>query len=271
MAQQEVRQSVETEHAEGAGDVLWVPTPDDMAAAPIAAFTAWVRRHRGLDLADYDAVWRWSTGELEGFWGALWEFHEVGVRDPDEVLPERVMPGAHWFPGARVNYAQEMLRRAPADAPALIAVAEDGPPRPIFLDELTAQVGALAATLRDHGVGRFGRVAALMPNVPEALIGLLATAAIGAIWTACAPDFGAQSVLDRFTQVEPKVLLAVDGYRFGGRLHDRRDVVDALRGSLPSLTLTVVLSRFEDRADSAQTLAWEAAIAEPRPLDFADV
>jgi acetoacetyl-CoA synthetase len=221
------------------GETLWAPSPDRQRTAALDGFADWLATHRGLRFDRYDDLWKWSTEELEAFWGAIWEYFEVGAGDPGEVLPSRVMPGANWFPNTTVNYAQEVLRRAPRDAPALVVMREDAPTRELQFDELWAQVGALAATLRQLGVQPGDRVAAFLPNVPEAIVGLLASASMGAIWTACAPDFGTQSVLDRFVQADPVVLLAVDGYRFNGRRYDRRDVVGALQQALPSLRATI--------------------------------
>jgi acetoacetyl-CoA synthetase len=245
------------------GDVLWSPARG--RAAALDGFADWLAVRRGLRFGSYEELWRWSTDELEAFWGAIWEYFDIGSGAPREVLPERVMPGADWFPGATVNYAEEILRRAPRTGPALIAMAEDAPPREIGLDELRGQVGALAATLRSLGVQPGDRVAALVSNVPEAIVGLLATASIGAIWTACAPDFGPRSVLDRFAQVDPVVLIAVAGYRFNGRYHDRRDVVAALQNELPSLRATILIGS----EPLPGTIAWAQATASPADLQFA--
>jgi acetoacetyl-CoA synthetase len=250
------------------GDVLWEPTPESMAAAPLGAFTRWLRGHASVELATYDQVWRWSTDDLEAFWAALWAYHGVGTRDPDEVLPARVMPGADWFRGARVNYGQELLRRAPSDAPALVAVGEDHRPRAIGRAEIERRAGALAATLRAHGVGRGDRVAGFVPNVPEAVVALVATASLGAIWTSCAPDFGGQSVIDRFAQVRPKALVAAPSYRFNGRVHDRRAVLAGVRRALPGLAVTITLG--DDEAALPDALGWAEAIAGDAPLTFVD-
>ena len=244
------------------GDVLWAPARDQGSA--LDAFTAWLAARHGLRFDAYDELWRWSTDELEAFWGAIWEYFDVGSSAPREVLPQRVMPGAEWFPGATVNYAEEVLRRAPREGPALIAMAEDAPTREISHDELWGQVGALAATLRNLRVEPGDRVAGFVSNIPEAIVGLLATASIGAIWTACAPDFGPRSVLDRFAQVDPVVLIAVDGYRFNGRRYDRRDVVASLQRALPSLRATICIG-----AELPDTISWTDATATRADPEFA--
>ncbi len=254
------------------GSILWSPTPDERENSPIAAFAAFLRE-RGLDFQDYEQLWRWSTDEIEGFWGAVWEFYDVGTKDADVVLAERRMPGARWFPGAELNYAQEMLRRAPRDRPAVVFVAEGGEPQTITAQELEGQVGAFAAALRDLGVSRGDRVAAYLPNVPEAMVALLATASIGAIWTSVAPDFGTQTILERFGQVEPKVLIVANGYCFNGKRYDRRDQVAILRGALPSVEATILVPVLDDLEAVPETIPWASLVVEPRipeyePLPF---
>jgi acetoacetyl-CoA synthetase len=253
------------------GETLWAPSPDRQRTAALDGFADWLATHRGLRFDRYDDLWKWSTDELEAFWGAIWGYFEVGSGDAREVLPRRVMPGADWFPSATVNYAQEVLRRAPRAASALVVMREDAPTRELQFDELWAQVGALAATLRQLGVQPGDRVAAFLPNVPEAIVGLLAAASMGAIWTACAPDFGTQSVLDRFVQADPVVLLAVDGYRFNGRRYDRRDVVGALQEALPSLRATIWVPSPDADEPLAGAIAWSEAIEHPAEPEFADL
>ncbi|RBY97007.1 acetoacetate--CoA ligase [Blastococcus sp. TF02-8] len=256
---------------------LWRPTPESIRGTRMAAFARWVEERRGLsfgDPTDYDALWRWSVEHLDQFWGdvARW----TGVLDvPDQqVLTDRRMPGAVWFPGTTVNYAEQALRHATDAYPAVVAVGEDGDPREISWAALRGQVGAFAATLRGLGVGRGDRVVGYLPNVPEAIVAFLGAASIGAVWSACAPDFGTRAVLDRFAQIEPTVLVAVDGYRWGGRSHDRRDVVAELRAALPTVRTTVAVPRLfpDELPDGA--LPWAEAVAdaqepvfEPTPFD----
>lgn len=251
------------------GTLLWETTPERRRASGLGRFADWLADVDGRSFATYDALWRWSTDELEQFWGAVQRYFDVGRGDAEVVLRERSMPGAEWFPGLRLNYAEECLTRAPSEGPALIAYREDADPSEITAAELRERVGALAATLRELGVEPGDRVAALLPNVPEAVVGLLATASLGAIWTACAPDFGTQSVLDRFGQVAPKVVIAVDAYRFNGRRHERRDVVEAL-AELPTVE-TMILVGGGRAPDGVRGLAWEDATAAPAELEFADV
>jgi acetoacetyl-CoA synthetase len=229
---------------------------------------AWLKADQGLGFADYDELWRWSTTDVEAFWGAVWRYFGVGRIQPEAVIGSPTMPGAEWFRGATLNYAEEVLTRAQQQGTALLAVSEDAPPHRFSADELRRAVGALADTLRARGVGRGDRVAGYLPNVPEAVIALLATASLGAIWVSCAPDFGAEAVLSRFAQVEPSVLLAVAGYRFGGKPHDRRTVVARLRAELSSVHTTISVG---DGDPPAVAIAWDEAVASPQEPCFEEV
>ncbi|MEN2417592.1 acetoacetate--CoA ligase [Streptomyces rimosus] len=230
---------------------LWQPGPDRIAGARLTRFHDWAAdrygapvRASGDPVADYAALHRWSVTELSRFWQAVADWFDVRFATPyDTVLADRAMPGARWFPGATLNYAEHALRAAEdpdrADAPALLYVDETHEPATVTWSALRTQVGSLAAELRRLGVRPGDRVSGYVPNVPQAVVALLATAAVGAVWTSCAPDFGARSVLDRFQQVEPVVLFTVDGYRYGGKEHDRRDTVAELRRELPTLRAVV--------------------------------
>jgi acetoacetyl-CoA synthetase len=267
-------------NADGAAepDVLWSPTPESIAASGLGRFAAWVAGRRGLDFGSppsYDAIWRWSIDHLDQFWADVATFTDVLPDVPeDRVLTDRAMPGAVWFPDVTVNYAEQALRHATAEHPALIAVAEDADPVEVPWAVLRGQVGAFAATLRRLGVQRGDRVAGYLPNVPEAVVALLGAASIGAVWSSVAPDFGTRSVLDRFAQIEPVVLVAVDGYRFNGKAHDRRDVVAELRAALPSVRTTIAVARLHPEETPDGALAWAEAVAdvqepvfEPLPFD----
>ncbi|WP_369139226.1 acetoacetate--CoA ligase [Modestobacter versicolor] len=253
-------------------ETLWSPTPESIAASRLGQFAAWVAGRRGLDLGsppDYDAVWRWSVEHLDQFWADVATFFDVLPDVPeDRVLTKRQMPGAEWFPDATINYAEQALRYATEDHPALVAVAEDTEPVEVSWATLRGQVGAFAATLRRLGVRRGDRVAGYLPNVPEAVVAFLGTAAIGAVWSSCAPDFGTRSVLDRFAQIEPVVLVAVDGYRFNGRPHDRRDVVTELRAALPSVRTTIAVPRLHPDELPDGALSWAEAVGVPEEPVF---
>src|SRR5690606_38060293 len=191
---------------------------------------------------DYHELWAWSVRDLEAFWGAWWRYCDIQSEAPYEtVLTGRAMPGARWFSGTRINYAEHVFRGASDDRPALIAASALRPRSEVSWAELRRQVAAAAAGLRRTGAAPGDRVAAYLPNIPEAVVGALAAAAVGAIWSSCSPDFGTGSVVDRFRQIEPKVLIAVDGYRYGGRDFDRLDALAAIRRALPTVEHTVLI------------------------------
>ncbi|MFE1713411.1 acetoacetate--CoA ligase [Streptomyces sp. NPDC058728] len=258
---------------------LWAPGPDRIAAARITAFQAWAADRFGAPAdGGYPALHSWSVDELDTFWQAVAEWFEVRFTTPYEsVLADRSMPGARWFTGATLNYAEHALRAAedPARAgdAALLCVDETHETVPVTWAELRRQVGSLAAELRALGVRPGDRVSGYLPNIAESVVALLATAAVGGVWTSCAPDFGARSVLDRFQQVEPVVLFAVDGYRYGGKRHDRRETVAELRAELPSLRAVVHIPVLGTEAPEG-ALAWSdltaadtAPVFEPVPFD----
>ncbi|MEU3524807.1 acetoacetate--CoA ligase [Streptomyces sp. NPDC038707] len=243
---------------------LWQPDPERIAQARITRFQAWAAEHHGAPAeGGYPALHQWSVDQLGTFWKAVTEWFDVRFSTPyTRVLGDRAMPGARWFPGATLNYAEHALRAAAdrAAEPALLCVDETHEPRPVTWSELRRQVGSLAAELRALGVRPGDRVSGYLPNIPQAVVALLATAAVGAVWTSCAPDFGARSVLDRFQQVEPVVLFAVDGYRYGGKEHDRREIVAELRRELPTLRAVVHIPLLgTDTPEGA--LAWSALTA----------
>jgi acetoacetyl-CoA synthetase len=253
---------------------LWTPTAEDIARANVTRFMAWLDASRGLRFDDYELLRRWSIERLEDFWEAVWDFYALGDRPPGAVLSSRDMSGARWFEGARLNYAEQVLSRAPQERPAVRFVAEGRAPEAISAADLRGQVGALANALRDMGVGPGDRVGAYLPNIPEAVVAMLAVTSLGAVWAVCAPDFGAQSVVDRLAQVEPSVLIAVDGYRFGGKVHDRRDVVRELASALPSVRRAILVrSVFPDEAPPQGLAATplDELVREPAEPAFADV
>ena len=223
--------------------ILWRPDPDVVARSRIAAFRSWLAANRGVELADYDALWRWSVADLEGFWGALAEF--AGARfhaPPRAVLTDITMPGARWFPGATLNYAEHALAPGPGKADDDLAVIfrrEDGERQECSWGALRRRVAAARSALVSLGVERGDRVVALAPNTLETLVAFLATASVGAIWSSCSPDFGTRAVADRFTQLAPMVLIAVDGYGYGGKHFDIRSTVDAVSQQIPSLRATI--------------------------------
>ena len=222
----------------------------------IRHYQNWLRDQRGLSFASYHDLWRWSVTDLDAFWQSVWDYFDVQSPTPHSaVLAKNVMPGAEWFPGAQVNYAQQVLRHVgPAHAagvPALISENEKGQVRELSWPELRRQVAALALHLKAQGVQPGDRVAAYLPNIPETMVAFLATASIGAVWSICAPDMGTGAVLDRFKQIEPKVLIACDGVTWAGRDIDRLGVVQELRAALPSVQHTLLYRNL----DTAETIA----------------
>ncbi|MEU5690911.1 acetoacetate--CoA ligase [Actinosynnema sp. NPDC020468] len=257
--------------AAGQAELLWRPDPDRVAATRMAAFRSWLHETKGLEFGDYPSLWEWSTSDLEGFWGAIAEFFEVEFHTPPErVLPEAVMPGARWFPGATLNYAEHALRRD-TDEVAVVFHREDGESSRLTYAQLRRRVAAVRAGFRSLGVGRGDRVVALVPNSPEALIAFLAAASLGATWSSCSPDFGARAIADRFAQISPTVLVAVDGYRYNGRGFDVRPTVEQLREQIPSLAATVLVDYLGGTLPG--TVAWDSLLTDfaDAPLEFEPV
>jgi acetoacetyl-CoA synthetase len=257
------------------GTLLWQPSPERLRHARLTAYMAWLDQTRGLKFKDYNALWQWSVDELEAFWQSIWEYYAIASSTPyKQVLQARSMPRTVWFEGARLNYAEHALRHAAADRPAIIFESELKPYVEISWDDLKARVAALANTLKALGVVEGDRVVAYMPNIPQTIIALLAVTSLGAIWSSASPDMGHVSVIDRFRQIEPKVLLAVDGYRYGGRDFDRSDIVREILAALPSVQKTILVPYLDESADAAtypNAIAWDTAMQTPGALEFAQV
>ena len=241
--------------------VLWRPDEARIERATITSYTRWLEETRGLDLPDYASLWEWSTSDIGGFWASIWErFGGISSTPYDRVLGSRTMPGAEWLPGARLNYAEHALRSRDLDSVAIWHASELRPLSTVTRGELRAEVAMIAGGLRALGVGPGDRVAAYLPNTPEAVVAFLACASIGAIWSSCSPDFGARSVIDRFAQIEPRVLLAVDGYRYGGKDFDRSGVVKELLAELPTVEHAVMLGYLDAGYRAREipgAVAWE--------------
>jgi acetoacetyl-CoA synthetase len=235
------------------GEVLWEPGPEVIDQARITQYLRWLAEHQGVAAADYQDLWEWSVGEPGAFWDSLWEYFGVLGQRGDGPALSGQLPEAAWFPGATLNYARNALRTARTDPGrvAIIACAEDASPRTLTYGELAAEVGRVRGALRALGVGQGDRVAAFLPNIPEALIGLLATASLGAIWSSCSPDFGAHSVIDRFAQIRPTVLLAVGGYRYGGKEFSRDEAVGEIVAGLPGLAAVIMVDSPDIAAQGA--------------------
>ena len=256
------------------GTLLWEPTAAAKAATNLVGYLGWLERERGLRFDDYAALWRWSVDDLDAFWSSIVDAFEVPLRgDRSHVLGRATMPGATWFEGCEINYAEVVFAHAAGDRPALLFQSERHPLREVSWSELEASVAAVAAGLRRLGVDRGDRVVAVVPNIPEAVIGLLACASLGAIWASCSPDFGTQSLTDRFAQIGPKVLIAVDGYTYGGKPFDRRAVIDEMRAQLPTLEHTILIPYLDPGAAAGPgETTWEELVGgPPEPLRFESV
>ncbi|MHB1626003.1 MAG: acetoacetate--CoA ligase [Candidatus Dormibacteria bacterium] len=254
------------------GELLWEPTTELRRDCRLSSYRDWLESDLNLRFDDYQQLWQWSTEELEAFWVSVWRFFGVAAHAPYRMpLRQRSMPGARWFEGATLNYAEHALLAVNSEA--VVAISENGDVRQLSGSELRRQVAAVASHLRELGVGMGDRVAAYVPNIPEALVGFLACASIGAIWSSCSPDFGERAVLDRFQQIEPVVLLAVDGYRYGGRDFDRREVVLRLREGLPTVRhLIEVRYLFPDKpAFAPGSTTWPEIVAREAELEFTAV
>ena len=253
------------------GQVLWTPPADVRETTQLGRFLDFVRDTRGKDFPGYDELFDWSVSDLEGFWGSLWDFFGVRSHAPYErVLGAAEMPGAEWFAGARLNYAEHMVGEdEDLGDLAVLAISQTREPFELTFAELREQVGAARAGLQRLGVGPGDRVVAYMPNIPETLIAFLAAASLGAVWATCAPEFGPRSVIDRFGIVEPKVLLAIAGYRYGEKPIDRRAEVAEVRAALPTLEHVVhVPYSGGDSDELPDAVGWEALLAERGPLEF---
>lgn len=255
------------------GDELWRPSPEQIKATRLADYMQWLADQRQRKIEDYQALWQWSVDDLDGFWSSLWQFFDIQADgDATRVLAQRSMPGAQWFPDTRLNYAEHVFRNARTDHPALISRYENQPLRVTSWAQLEQDTGALAAHLRAMGVGAGDRVVSYMPNLPETIVAFLACASIGAIWSSCSPEMGVSVVVDRFQQIAPKVMFAVDSYSYNGKVHDRSAVVADLLDKLPSIETIIHVAgpnattqgpNWRSRQD------WKDATAQPAAMQYA--
>jgi acetoacetyl-CoA synthetase len=255
--------------------VLWTPPPEVRRVSRIGHYLTWLERERGLSFDGYPALWRWSVTDLAGFWSSIWDYFQVAPgADPGPALPDASLPGARWFPDTRLNYAEQVLRmpgRDPAD-PVVLSWSQSRDPVVVTGEQLREQVRRVAAGLARLGVISGDRVAGYAPNIPETFVLLLATASLGAVFSTCAPEFGTRSVTDRWRQIAPTVLVAVDGYRYGDKPVDRRAEVAEIRAALPSVRHTVTLPYLDPAAQFPDALSWsELAAPTEAPLRFAAV
>src|SRR5258707_5681063 len=224
------------------GTLLWEPSEEMKQQANISNYMQWLESEKGLHFDDPERLWEWSVNSLEDFWASIWDYFHIKASQPySAVLLERKMPGAQWFPCAVLNYAEHVFRHATSSRPAMLFQSEVQPLVEISWDELYHKVCTVAEALRAMGVQRGDRVVSYMPNIPESTIALLATASLGAIWSSCSPDLGSRSVIERLAQISPKVLLAVDGYPYGGKWFDRRQQVDDIVAEMPRLDTLIMV------------------------------
>lgn len=258
--------------------MLWEPSAAVKEKANLTRYMEWLKTERGLAHESYSELWEWSVTDLEGFWESMWDFFGIEAsKGYASVLSDRKMPGADWFAGAELNYAEHVFRNMTTERPAMVYKSEGERLGEISWQKLYDKTKTVASFLRQLGVKRGDRVVAYMPHIPETVIAFLACASLGAIWSSCSPDFGSPSVLDRFHQIEPKVLIAVDGYGWNGKTFDRREVVAELQTSLPTLETTILVTLVTDGSqvdDLKNTVLWDHALAtstSAATLDFEQV
>jgi acetoacetyl-CoA synthetase len=262
--------------SEQSEQALWTPSAERIAASRIHDYMQWLAREKQLQFDDYHALWQWSVDRQEDFWESVWQYFDIRHSAPyTQVVDAQKMPGATWFDGARLNFAEQIFRfhtsEAAGERPAIIAKSELRPLSRLSWSELRRQIASVAQSLRDMGVVPGDRVAAYLPNVPETVIAFYACTSIGAIWSSCSPDMGSPSVLDRFGQIEPAVLIAVDGYRYGGKDFDRRETVKALAASLPSVRHVVSLAYLFPDQTIENTTNWRSLLDKDVPMHFAQL
>src|SRR5208282_5621076 len=247
--------------------VLWTPSSEIVEKANITEYARWLEVEKLVSPRLYEGLWSWSVANLEAFWESVWDYYRVSSSARfTRVLESRSMPGARWFRGAKLNYAEHTFRGRDPSGTAIISKTESSDVKSTTWGELESRTGAFAETLRRLGVRSGDRVAAYLPNTAEAVIAMLATASIGAVWSSCAPDFGAHSAVDRLKQISPKVLVAADGYSYRGRWYGRLDAIDQMRAAIPSIEQTVMLGEAKGGA-----LSWEDAVRDRSSLRFEQV
>lgn len=245
----------------GGGEVLWTPSAQMLSNCRMGNYMQWLAGRRGMNFAGYQGLWEWSTHNLSAFWRSIWDYFEVlADGNPTRVLTDESMPGARWFPDVRLNYAENILR-GDDDMIVVTAVSQSREAISLTRGQLRDQVARAAAGLRRLGVGPGDRVVAYLPNIPEALIAMLATTSIGALWAICAPELGVRSVLDRLQQLEPKVLIAINGYRYGSKTIGRAEELGVIRDGLPTATVTVGVPYLESPVTAE--IRWDELLSQP--------
>lgn len=259
------------------GSILWEPSATTIAQANLTHYLSWLHKERGLHFKSYQELWHWSVTEIEAFWGSLWSYFDIIASTPHAtILAERTMPGAKWFVGAQLNYVENLFRQRQANQPAILYQAEAGPLITVQWTELYHQTAKLAQAFKALGVQQGDRVVGYLPNIPETIVAFLAAASLGAIWSSCPPDFGDRSVLDRFSQIEPKLLIAADGYRWNGQIFDRTDAIAHLQAQLPTLAKTILIPQVTAGTAATRlsnTVLWDNLLATTTAttLDYAQI
>jgi acetoacetyl-CoA synthetase len=262
--------STPTTHS--SGEMLWDPSGEDRERTRIGAYRRWLSSERGLQFDTYEDLWQWSVSDLSGFWTSIWDhFDVISHRPPERVVSGHTMPGVRWFEGAELNYAEHALRASDPSTKAIIAYSQTRSPRALTYGELAEQVARARAGLRRLGVGVGDRVVAYMPAIPETTVLFLAVASLGAVWAVCPPEFGTHSVLSRLGQLEPKVMVTVDGYRYGGKEIDRSAEIAVLREQLDTLEATVLVPYLDSSAALTDAISWDELTAIAEPLSFEPV
>ncbi|HSH01813.1 MAG TPA: acetoacetate--CoA ligase [Anaerolineae bacterium] len=245
------------------GDLIWQPSPERIANSNLTDYMRWLTENRGLHFDDYPSLWEWSIENVNDFWGTIWEYGQIKASQPGKTpLANDHMPGAEWFPGARLNYTENFFARQTDERPAMLYKDESGPLVAVSWAELAHKTAVFAHTLRQLGVQKGDRVVGYIPNIPEAIVALFAAASIGAIWSSCSPDFGSRSVLDRFQQIEPTVLVAVDGYQYNGKTFNRQEIVAELQAGLPTLKHTILIPHMTDGPSLPNSTLWPEILAQ---------
>lgn len=258
------------------GNILWEPSQEFIDKSNIKKFMNWLEETRGLKFDQYDQLWEWSVTNLEDFWSGLWDFYNIKGTKYESVLSSRNMPGAQWFQGTTLNYCEHIFRNEVPDKPAVIYESELRTQGELTWAELKKQTATIANHLKSIGIKKGDRVVAYSSNIHETLVSFLACASIGAVWSSCPPEFGIMSVIDRFKQIEPKVLIAVDGYRYGGKDYDRVNFVEKIQSELPSLQETILIPYLNEQPaiDSLKdTVLWNDVMSgdNGQPLTFEPV
>lgn len=249
------------------GDVLWEPSKTFRDNANITAYMQWLKKHKGLEFNHYNELWHWSVEELEMFWESIWEYFNVQSSAPySKVLENNVMPGAKWFPGAKLNYVEHIMRQGGRGKTAIFHESEIRHLSEMSWDTFKAQVLILANELRKMGVQPGDRIAAYLPNIAETVVAMMATMSIGAVWSSCSPDFGSRSVLDRLQQIEPKVIFTIDGYKYGGKTFDRRKEVKHIVENLTTVEHIIQVPYLFPEAKQLQLInavGWKELLNQP--------